>query len=522
LAQDLGSFYAASHSAETRTEARAANRRNPEFNVPKALRPRVDFWIDIFAKYGRAQAVVHHREYPQAIFGVIDLSTEAKVLPIEQIDKMRKERGERAVQAVMELTKRFAAGYEPQNEEEQRIWDAFDLVPWGADRFSRTVRDDEIRFQTGIRERYADAMARSGRYMHLIEDIFVNEYRLPIELTRLPFIESSFDYKAYSSVGAAGIWQFMRPTGRVYMTINNLVDERRDIVSATHGAARYLQSAYGRLGSWPLALTSYNHGVAGVYSKVQKLGLTKIEAIIEHPEERVFGFASGNFYPEFLAALEIYDNPQKYFPGVEIEPPLKIAGFRLEKPLSVSYVLRELGISEEELRATNYALSSSIFSGKYKIPANYVLKVPIKYQDRLARLKTPEPSPPRSAPGSSTIYGGQTYTVRKGDTLSSIAKKYGLSVTQLRDLNQLESDVVPIGKLLIVRKRNDEKAAAKNSASSITTNANKRKVKHYTVRSGDSLWTISRRMGTSVEALKRANPNAVKKIKPGMVIVVPN
>ena len=153
---------------------------------------------------------------------------------------------------------------------------------------------------------------RTGRrYFPEMERIFVAE-GLPPELTRLPLIESCFNLDAYSKVGATGVWQFMPGTGRLYMMVNGSVDERRDPIASTRAAARYLTNSYGRLGNWPLAITAYNHGPAGVARGVDETRSTDIVTLIRYYDGPGWGFSSRNFYAEFLAALDIEKHQEAY------------------------------------------------------------------------------------------------------------------------------------------------------------------------------------------------------------------
>ena len=120
-----------------------------------------------------------------------------------------------------------------------------------------------LRFQLGQADRFRAGLVRSGAYKPYIHEAFVKQ-GLPRELGALPHVESSFDPTAYSKVGAAGMWQFMRSTGVRYMRIDHIVDERRDPFLATDAAVRLLADNYSVLQSWPLALTAYNHGVSGM------------------------------------------------------------------------------------------------------------------------------------------------------------------------------------------------------------------------------------------------------------------
>jgi len=266
------------------------------------------------------------------------------------------------------------------------------------------------------------------------------------------------------------------------MLVGRFVDERRDPIKATRAAAEYLRQAYNSLGAWPLAITSYNHGVGGVRSKVRKAGTSDLAAIIEDPRERYFGFASTNFYPEFLAAVEIFNDPQSYFPEVREEPPLQVAAYRLGKPVSASVLASRLGIEVEDLKEANYGLLDPVWSGRAAIPAGYSLKVPIAFADRADRLfgggmPAQMPSAPaprivqvaaRSVGSSNAAKRGESrvleakksrakesvpvryVTVKSGDTVGSIASKSRISSDRLRSLNGIRGNKIVVGQRLRV------------------------------------------------------------------------
>lgn len=496
--------------------------RSAGFEVPLRLQPRVDFWVDIFTRYGKHNAVVHHRDYPQVIFGVFDFSAAARELGPIALDKFRKDELKRFTAGLTRDLEHLATGAPPENARQRTIVEKMRIVPGSAGKYRDTVRSDLIRSQTGIREKYIEAIARSGRYLPTIERIFVEDYGLPIELTRLPFVESSFDYKAYSSVGAAGIWQFMPRTAKLYMTVNNVVDERRDPMIASESAAKYLQGAYRRLGTWPLAVTSYNHGVGGVAKAVRKTGTTNIASILESAGDRAFGFASNNFFPSLLAALHVYENYRTYFPGIQIERPIEFDSVRLSQAVSIGHVLRQLSISADELQSLNYALSDRVWSGRQSIPRGYTLRVPQAYSARLANLRVPESRPAPSAPPASSVYGGMVYRVRKGDTLSSIAKRYGVSVADLMEMNGLASPTVKVNQTLIVKQREagQPTQVLPTDRAKVPAKEPPKTVHRYRVKKGDSLWSIARSFDISLEALQRAN-RGVSTVRPGQLIVIP-
>jgi membrane-bound lytic murein transglycosylase D len=436
-----------------------------EFKVPKKLRPRVDFWVDIFTKYSRDTLVIHHRDFPQAVFGVVDLSGALAGLSAGEKAKARERLEKREIKAVEEALRHLAVGGAPKNQLEERIASELKFLPGGDKKYMRMLTDDLVRSQSGIRERYGDAIARSSRYLPAMEQIFL-EYGLPVELTRLPFIESSFDYSAYSSVGAAGIWQFMRRTGKSFMTINSVVDERRDPISATKAAARYLEAAYRDLGTWPLAITSYNHGVAGVARKVREFGSTNIAEIVESPNTRVFGFASTNFYPEFLAAVEVYENRKQYFPEIKEEPALRFDQVRLAQGISASRVAARIGVRVEELKRYNYSLSEAVWKGRALIPSGFNLKVPAGLGGRALDLGKPvqrersvakssvqkKVSTPTKLVKSTPKTERISYKVRKGDTLSSIAKRYKVTIQAVKSSNGLTRNILHPGQVLVIQR----------------------------------------------------------------------
>ena len=259
----------------------------------------------------------------------------------------------------------MAEGKKPRDPFERRVKRLFAKLEsrGGPTVYQEAAEEDQIRYQQGIRDKMMDAIARSGRYLHAMERVF-RDRGLPVELTRIPFIESSFDYTAYSSVGAAGIWQFMRGTGKKYMRINASVDERRDPIAATYAAAEYLRSAYDRLQSWPLAVTSYNHGVAGMARGADAAGSKNIVDVIDRYTGNSFGFASKNFYAEFLAALAVEREKDRYFPGLQKESPWYFEEVLPGRSLSFAEVMRFSGASREDLERLNRSLLSPVLSGR--------------------------------------------------------------------------------------------------------------------------------------------------------------
>lgn len=505
-----------------RASVRSGSRSGP-FTVPELLRPRVDFWKDIFTRYGTSHSVIHHRDYPQMTFGVIDLSREYQAMSRTAFEVYKSDVVKRTVEDVKRQMLELADGADARTSFQERALEQLSERGLPRQVLRSWVEQDLIRTQTGIRERYAEAIRRAWRYLPVMEQIFVQEFGLPKELTRLPFIESSFDYTAYSSVGAAGIWQFMPRTARAHrMVVGRYVDERRDVMKATRAAAEYLRSAYNSLGSWPLAITSYNHGVGGVRSKVRKAGTDDLSKIIEDPSERYFGFASTNFFPEFLAAVEIFDEHQRYFPEVREEPPLRVVSYPVQRPITAQVLASRLGVPTEQLREANYGLLDPIWSGRAAIPTGYTLRVPIAFKERADRLFGGDagvdvPSKPTVAqvvPVSSAS-AESLYTVKRGETASTIARKFGISPSDIVAANGLQTSRVSSGQQL----RIPRPVAELNQPKKVVTKSPT--AQHVVVRPGDTLGSIAKRRGVSVERLKSANGMRTNTIVPGQRLKLP-
>ncbi|MCB9029903.1 MAG: LysM peptidoglycan-binding domain-containing protein [Deltaproteobacteria bacterium] len=491
----------------TAGESVARPGRSSAFKEPDALRPRINFWIDVFTRYGKHTMVFHHRDYPQIVFDVVHNHSQAEKLSEKQYARYQKKIKQDVTDRINASLSHLGKGRSPRNDFERSIVSKMAFLSGGNSKYNTAVSKKLVRVQTGIKEKFRASVMRSGRYLRTIEEIF-KSYDLPLELTRLPFVESSFNYKAYSSAGAAGIWQFMPRTGRLFgLRITSAVDERRDPVTATHAAAKYLKSAYEELGSWPLALTSYNHGIYGVKKAVKLAGTKDIAKIIEHSGKRRFGFASNNFYPEFLAALEVFEHYKDYFPGVQVERTLRFDRIRLEHPFTVSHVRSQLALSSDDLKPYNYAISSRAWDSRVSLPKGYVLNVPAGHGFKAAKLRSPQVF----HNSSNSVPSGDSYRVRSGDSLIRIAKNHGISVSKLKALNDLNSDRIRIGQYLVVAEK--EKSSPKAMAALTSTG-------HYKVRSGDTLSEIASHFGTSIDDIKANNGLSSNQIRVGQSLKV--
>ena len=365
-----------------------------DFPYPKALRPQVEFWKKIFAVYSRYQTVIHDSETMQ-IYKVLDFRRlrdeegldEATISQIKQDQTKLELELLRITLLKLQGCVDGTESCEALDADEQKIWDMYKGVD-DLERFREAASEDRLRSQTGVRERFQEGVQISRRYIKAMEEIFRRE-GLPVELTRLPLIESSFNLQATSKVGAAGIWQFMPSTGRIYaMRVSDAIDERRDPLIATEAAARFLRSNYERLGSWPLAITAYNHGPGGVASAVSTVGSSDIADIIRYYRGPAFGFASRNFYPEFLAAVEIEKDHKKHFGVLDMEEAFTYDEAYIDYPIPLDPAAECANTTAEELRLLNPALGSAIHAGGVSVPRGYQLRIPAgaatAFQERYA------------------------------------------------------------------------------------------------------------------------------------------
>ncbi|MBI2646400.1 MAG: lytic transglycosylase domain-containing protein, partial [Deltaproteobacteria bacterium] len=260
------------------------------FRVPPGLKDKVDFWKLIYHYYSVDQYVLHDSDY-NLIYRSVDVSgIHRKNISYRAQRKLLGQKlgvHKQEIRALLSSVHQKQAHPESMTAEEKKIFDLFRKVDapkkfWNA-RYN-------IRSQLGQKERFQQGIIWAGRYLPMMEKIFQEE-GVPIELTRLPFVESSFNIKARSKVGASGVWQFIRSTGRRYLSINAAVDERNDPIEATRAAAKLLKTNYRYLEHWPLAVTAYNHGASGMQRAVKKVGTKDMASIIARYRSRTFGFA---------------------------------------------------------------------------------------------------------------------------------------------------------------------------------------------------------------------------------------
>ena len=389
------------------------------FPLYPAIKANVAFWEKVYSTYSVNSAIIHDRN---------DLSKIYEVVPLMDRDmpgaaSINSTMTTIAIEKYQKILENLAGGKVPSTTTERRIAQMFK----GSSRQRLALAAESIRSQIGQKERFFEGVVRSGRYINGIRAIF-KTYGLPAELAYLPHVESSFNTEAYSKAGASGIWQFTLGTGKQYMRIDDAVDERSDPFIAAEAAARYLRNGYENLGSWPLALTAYNYGTAGMVRAQEAKG--GYERIFLEYREGNFGFASQNFYAEFLAAMHVakqLESSQR----VRLDRPLPYFEYTLPGHIHINEVRRHFRVSDNTIRLYNPAILPAVYDGKKLLPDGYRLRLPA--DTNIGRLAA---NVPRSYFRSSQIRD-KYHLVKRGETLTQIAARHGISVRTLAAANGL-------------------------------------------------------------------------------------
>jgi membrane-bound lytic murein transglycosylase D len=478
----------------------AAQAQSAAFPRPPDLEPQVRFWTRVYTEVDTRSGFIHDDLLMDVVYQTIRV-------PDDLGTRERRRRIDRSVDSYRAIVTKLGSGARQNlNAEEKRV---LALFPPGVTDSELRAAASRVRFQLGQSDRFRAGLVRSGTWKPYILEALAAQ-GLPRELAALPHVESSFDPTAYSKVGAAGMWQFMRSTGVRYMRIDHIVDERRDPFLATDGAVRLLADNYANVETWPLALTAYNHGVSGMRRAIAQQKTNDIAVIVKKYQSRSFQFASRNFYTAFLAALEIDQNPEKYFPGVRINAPSDTGVVIVPDFISTDALADALNIRGGTLRDLNPALTDSVWGGDKLIPKDFKLRVPAEKLATAAALIAAIDSKERFAQQRQDVQ----HRVRRGDTLSHIASEYRVSLAALMRVNGLGAkDMIRVGQLINLPVSaagatpaptllaSDEPEARPPASSVVPAGG----PGTYTVRRGDSIARIAQRLGVDASALLAAN-----------------
>ena len=410
----------------TVTPASAQSTNETLFPIPAELQPDVDFWLSIFTRYSTREGVLHDNRFLGVVY-------EQVALPENVSRRQRQRIADQRRRHFRDILQTLAGGKRDNlTAEEMRV-----LNLWPADVTDKELgaAASRIRLQLGLKDRFSEGLQRAGRWRDHVNAEFAR-YGVPTELAALPHVESSYDPAARSHVGASGIWQFTRSTGRRFMQIDHVLDERNDPFLATTAAAKLLAYNHSIAGNWPMAITAYNSGLAGARRAMRQFGDNAYADILRKYNGRTFGFASRNFYVAFLAAMEVDQNQEKYFPGIVPDRPIDYSSYKLDAYVPADELAAVLNVRERDLERHNPALQATIWQGSKHLPQGFEIRLPTdllngSMDGLMANL------------GSDQRFDKQLpdlfHTVARGDTLSQIADAYDTRVSTLVALNSLSS-----------------------------------------------------------------------------------
>jgi membrane-bound lytic murein transglycosylase D len=392
------------------------------FEHPPALERDIRFWIRVYTEVTTDGGLLHDDWNLSVVYEVLRFDPADSPAQREHHVALAKAR-------YAELLRRFAAGdIENLTPHERRILDAFGEKTTAAE-FRDAIQG--IRFQLGQADRFREGLIRSQLYERNISKV-LTQRGVPAEIGALPHVESSFNPAAYSRVGAAGLWQFMPSTARRYMRVDGVVDERLDPYTATEAAANLMLYNYRLVGTWPLAVTAYNHGPGGLRRAQDELGTSDIAVIVKRYQGSTFGFASRNFYVAFLAALEVDRNAEKYFGAMTHLPDTQSTVVELPDYVPVDALAKAFKVDMGALQVLNPALRPPIWNGSRFVPRGYGLRLPgtppnSEIANGWARLAPAQRYVAQRSDG--------THKMRRGETLAGVAAASGVPLSRLLAAN---------------------------------------------------------------------------------------
>jgi membrane-bound lytic murein transglycosylase D len=486
------------------------------FPIPPGIEDNVEFWRKVYGEMDRSQVVIHDDEYMSVIYEVVNVpgsgeSRRAFVKGKQQEYRDRLATLERKVTYGESLT----SAEEEMNAQLEAVGGRNAI--FGA--------ADRVRTQQGMRERFRSGMEISGRYDQAFREIF-RKHGVPEDLAFLPHVESSFQSQARSGVGAAGLWQFMPATGRVYsLQVDHKLDERMDPLLACEGAARYLSAAHRKLGSWPLAITSYNHGQGGI-AKAKSLHGSDIGKIVENYKGESFGFDSRNFYSQFVAAREVAGNPKKYFPdGVAFHKAHDSDRLVLKQSMSAQQLAGSYGLSVNQLDDLNPSWSNAIVKGSASIPAGASVWLPAGTTERgsgqsvasaPAMIARQEKSEPESEfisvtrvtrPEPVLAKASAKPVVARSDVRSDTRARTAIAKAEIQAKPDFDMDEP---KPRSANLRSDTKAKTSLAVADPKAKPDKVPPKTHVVKANETLFQVAVKYDISMDELKKLNKLSAK------------
>lgn len=372
-------------------------------------------------------------------------------------------------------------------------------------------------FQTRGRPHMERYLARSTRYEALMKKV-LRDNNLPEDLFYIALIESGFSSRATSHASAVGYWQFIRGTGKRYkLRIDSMIDERRDPALATQAAADYFSTLYSMLDSWYLSMAAYNVGEGRVLRAVKKYKTKDFWELSRN--KKALPKETDNYVPKYIAAKLIAKNPDKYgFDGIDYMTPIEFDHIKFSQPMNIRILAEKMGVNYEDFRDLNPKFKGEIAPTdsagvlELRIPPGMQSVAMTASIDSVANIVDFVPNEKET----------QIYKVKRGDTLSTIARKYRTNIAYLRELNDLpRKKALKLGQRIIVPDRTPLKEKRKSEESKTVLVENQKFV--YVVKQGDSLSSIAQKYKIKVSDLVKINNlGRREKIKAGARLILPD
>lgn len=366
-------------------------------------------------------------------------------------------------------------------------------------------------------------LERSQPYLPYVRRVFT-KYDLPQDLVLLPFVESGYNVRAYSWAGAGGMWQFMKGTGRLYgLKSDWWIDERRDPYKSTDAAARHLRDLYDRFGDWYLALAAYNAGEGKISRALKKAGCDDFFELSEKNRKlsrRIrLKRETRHYVPKFIAISKIFQNLDTLgFEPVSWDMETQVVPVQLPGGTDLLALAKAGGMSWSEFHKYNPAFRRQVSPPHMEASAY----LPVDKADKMMAYL--------ADPGSRPYAGYTRHRVRSGDSWWRISRRYHVPISVLKKVNNTRSNTLRPGQYVMVPGNGSSRSvAASRSASSSASSTQRAQTRaiaqqrgNYVVRSGDSLWSIAKKFGTTVSTVKRANGLRSNRLKAGQKLYIPD
>lgn len=403
------------------------------------LTPEIAFWQKVFAQIDTGAGLVHDERNLSVIYETLKVRKGIGW-------RKRKKYVDAAFKRYRTALNSLASGKRASlTDDEQKALDA-----WPPNTSNATFKSaaKRLRFQLGQADRLVHSVEGAASWREYIDATFT-AMGIPRVATAIPHVESSYNPQAVSSVGAKGVWQFTAGMGRRFMRVDHIVDERLDIYKATIAAGELLLHNYAVTGSWPLAITAYNHGTSGIRRAKKLLKTSSINTIVRQYRGPAFGFASRNFYAAVQAAANVDANRDQYFKDLNIkvgQPPIS---YTLPYYIDIQNLLSLLDLSEETFKTLNPALLSPVWKQLKWVPKGHTIYLPCEGGDCESMVARLESAPEEIR--HSKQKGNKKYVIKRGDTLIEIAATHRLDVEDILSLNNLSNvDKIRFGQTLLL------------------------------------------------------------------------